>query len=263
MKKALLVGINNYPGTANDLMGCVNDVQNMQNLLVSMFGFATQDISMLTDREATTANILNGLQALVADAQRGDLLIFHYSGHGSQVADPEGDEPDQLDEILCPYDLDWKTKMIRDDDLKRIFDPLPPGVHLEVFLDSCHSGTGLKVIPDRNGSYRRMRFMAPPKELVKTSLVSPLRVTAIRPTKVRVLWAACRSTQYASDALIDGRYGGAFTTILCNLVRQGKSNTTRAELVKVLRNELKKAEFKQTPQLEGSTKPRKALFLST
>ena len=262
MKKALLVGINNYPGTSNDLMGCVNDVQNMQNLLVSMFGFVTENISMLTDREATTANILKGLEALVADAQRGDLLIFHYSGHGSQVADPEGDEPDQLDEILCPYDLDWKTKMIRDDDLKRIFDPLPSGVHLEVFLDSCHSGTGLKVIPDLNGSYRRIRFMAPPERLRRISLPTAVRATAIRPPKVKVLWAACRSDQYASDALIDGRYGGAFTTYLCNLVRQGDGRLSRAELAKVLRSELKKADFKQTPQLEGSTKARKALFLS-
>jgi len=262
MKKALLVGINNYPGTSNDLMGCVNDVQNMQNLLASMFGFATQDITMLADRETTTANILKGLEALVAGARPGDLLVFHYSGHGSQVADPEGDEPDQLDEILCPYDLDWKTKMIRDDDLKRIFEPLPPGVHLEVFLDSCHSGTGLKALPSRNGSYRRIRFMAPPQELDKPCPASPARVAAIRPAKVRVLWAACRSDQYASDALIDGRYGGAFTTYLCNLVREGQGSNTRAELSKGLRSGLKKAEFKQTPQLEGSTKPRKALFLS-
>ena len=108
-----------------------------------------------------------------------------------------------------------------------------------------------------------MRFMAPPERLTKITLQTRARVTAIRPTKVRVLWAACRSNQYASDALIDGRYGGAFTTYLCNLVRQGEGNTTRAELAKVLRSELKKAEFKQTPQLEGSTKPRKALFLTT
>ena len=108
-----------------------------------------------------------------------------------------------------------------------------------------------------------MRYLAPPKELVKTTLTTPVRLTAIRPAKVRVLWAACRSDQYASDALIDGRYGGAFTTYLCNLVRQGQGNITRTELAKVLRSELKKAEFKQTPQLEGSTKPRKAPFLST
>ena len=104
--------------------------------------------------------------------------------------------------------------------------------------------------------------MAPPQELDKPCPASPARVAAIRPAKVRVLWAACRSDQYASDALIDGRYGGAFTTYLCNLVREGQGSNTRAELSKGLRSGLKKAEFKQTPQLEGSTKPRKALFLS-
>lgn len=262
MKKALLVGINDYPGTCNDLMGCVNDVQNMQNLLLSMFGFAAQDIATLTDRGATTSNILKGLEALVSKAQPGDLLIFHYSGHGSQVTDTEGDEPDKLDEILCPYDLDWKSKMIRDDDLSKIFGSIPAGVHLEVFLDSCHSGTGLRVTPSHNGNYRRLRFLAPPAELVKLSSDRPARVAAIRPTKVRVLWAACRSNQYASDALIDGRYCGAFTTFLCNLVRQAEGNITRSNLVKTLRSELKKSGFEQVPQLEGTTKPRKANFLS-
>ena len=263
MKKALLVGINDYPGTYNDLMGCVNDVQNMQNLLLTMFGFAAQDIATLTDRGATTSNILKGLEALVSKAQPGDLLIFHYSGHGSQVTDAEGDEPDKLDEILCPYDLDWKSKMIRDDDLSKIFSSLPAGVHLEVFLDSCHSGTGLK-LAGRNGNYLKPRFLAPPWQEPQPRSHANVRkrIRSIRPNKVRVLWAACRSNQYASDALIDGRYGGAFTTFLCNLVRQAEGNITRSNLVKTLRSELKKSGFEQVPQLEGTTKPRKANFLS-
>jgi metacaspase-1 len=263
MKKALLVGINDYPGTYNDLMGCVNDVQNMQNLLTSMFGFAAENIAMITDRQATTSNILKGLEALISGAHPGDLLIFHYSCHGSQVTDIEGDESDKLDEILCPYDLDWKSKMIRDDDLAKILEPLPSGVHVEIFLDSCHSGTGLKAVPSNNGSYRRARYLAPPEDLPKLTSLTPARITTIRPTKVRVLWAACRSTQYASDALIDGRYGGAFTTVLCNLIRQVNGSIPRKDLIKLLRAELKKAGFEQVPQLEGSTKPRKASFLST
>jgi metacaspase-1 len=211
MNKALLVGINDYPGVYNDLMGCVNDVHNMQDLLVSFFGFASQDITILTDREATTSNILNGLNVLVSGANPGDLLIFHYSGHGSQVTDTNGDETDKLDEIICPYDLDRKSKMIKDDDLAKILAPLPPGVHVEIFLDSCHFGTGLKLMPGNNGGYRRARYLPPPKELVKPSLNTPVRVAAIRPAKAQILWAGCRANQYSSDALIDGKYGGAFT----------------------------------------------------
>jgi len=55
MKKALLVGINNYPGTYCDLMGCINDVKNMQDLLTVIFGFRTEDICILTNRDATGA----------------------------------------------------------------------------------------------------------------------------------------------------------------------------------------------------------------
>jgi metacaspase-1 len=263
MKKALLVGINDYPGVYNDLMGCVNDVHNMQNLLVSLFGFAPADISVITDREATTANILNGLNALVSGAKPGDLLVFHYSGHGSQVTDTNGDETDKLDEILCPYDLDWKTKMIRDDDLAKIFEPVPPGVHIEVFLDSCHSGTGLKLMPGNNGTYRRARFLAPPQDLVKLAASFPAHVRLIKPAKARVLWAGCRSNQYSSDALIDGKYGGAFTAFLCNLVRQAKGNVCRKDLIKALQVELKRAGFKQSPQLETTAKVKKGSFLST
>lgn len=262
MKKALLVGINDYPGGYNDLMGCVNDVQNMQDLLVSLFGFAAADITLITDSRATTSNILSGLNALVSGAKPGDLLLFHYSGHGSQVADTNGDETDKLDEILCPYDLDWKSKMIRDDDLAKIFEPVATGVHIEVFLDSCHSGTGLKLMPGNNGSYRRPRFLSPPQGLMKLPAGATAHVRGIRPAKAQVLWAGCRSNQYASDALIDGKYGGAFTTILCNLVRQAKGSVSRKDLIKALQTELKEAGFKQSPQLEAGTKLKKGIFLS-
>lgn len=263
MKKAFLVGINDYPGTSNDLMGCVNDVQNMQDLLVSMFGFPAESVRLITDRQGTTANILKGLENLVSGVHSGDLLVFHYSGHGSQIPDTSGDESDEFDEILCPYDLDWKSKVIRDDDLNRIFETLPAGIHLEVLLDCCHSGTGLRLMGGNNGGYLRRRFLAPPKELMQGVGERAVRVTSIRPTKVRVLWAACRSDQYAADALLDGKYGGAFTTFLCNLVRQANGSIHRKDLIKALRTELKKGGFEQVPQLEAGTKPRQALFLST
>ncbi len=262
MKKALLVGINDYPGTCNDLMGCVNDVGNIQNLLVSIFGFNAENITVITNRDATTLNILNGLNTLVSNAEQGDLLVFHYSGHGSQVADTEGDETDRLDEVLCPYDIDWKSKMIRDNDLAGIFKSVPPGVQVEIFLDSCHSGTGLKGMATNNGNYRRARFLAPPLERMTSSLKAPIRVISIRPAKAQVLWAACRSNQVASDALIDGQYGGAFTRFLCDLVREAEGNIKRQDLIRRLGSELKKAGFSQVPSLETNRKLKKVAFLT-
>ncbi len=71
------------------------------------------------------------------------MLIFHYSGHGSQVADVSGDEIDKKDETICPHDF-AEAGMIKDDDFRSMLRDLPEGVNLDVFLDSCHSGTGTR-----------------------------------------------------------------------------------------------------------------------
>lgn len=258
MKKALLVGINDYPGTFCDLMGCVNDVQYMQDLLTSLFGFRKEDICILTDKDATALNILKALEMLVYDAKPGDQLIFHYSGHGSQMPDTSGDEKDRVDEILCPYDLDWCENVVRDDDLNRIFGSVPAGVHVEVFLDSCHSGTGLRAI---DGAYRKQRFLPTPVEIM-SSCTAVKSVKPIKPAKVQILWAACRSNQYAADAHINGKYGGAFTTFLCDLVRSSKGTIPRKNLLTALRKALKEDRFAQVPQLETGTKLKKACILA-
>ncbi|HOV84896.1 MAG TPA: caspase family protein [Syntrophobacteraceae bacterium] len=263
MKKALLVGINDYPGKQNDLMGCVNDVHNMQDLLVSLFGFPPENITIMTDRDATTENILEALDLLVSSAKPADQIVFHFSGHGSQVSDKDGDEPDRCDEIICPYDLDWQSKVIRDDDLSRIFKSIKPGVHAEVFLDCCHSGTGLRGAGGKSANYMRRRFLSPPDELLPQSQEPGVMcLKAIRPAKIKVLWAACRSDQYAADALLDGRYGGAFTSYLCNCIRQAKGNINRNEVLKLIRKGIRKGGFIQVPQLETVSKFKKARILA-
>ncbi len=145
MKKALLVGINRYPDPRNELKGCVNDVRQMAETLKSRYGFPGDgNMRILTDARATTKAILDGLAWLTAGASPGDSLVFHYSGHGSQVPDRNGDETtDRLDEILCPYDLDWDHPLT-DDDLAAACAGVPQGALLTVILDCCHSGTGLR-----------------------------------------------------------------------------------------------------------------------
>ena len=257
MKKALLVGINDYPGTFNDLLGCVNDVRNMCGVLTSYFGFAKENINILTDRNATTFNITKALEMLVHEAKSGDFLVFHYSGHGSQVPDTNGDEKDRLDEIICPYDLDWQSNVIRDDDLSKVFESVPAGVHIEVILDSCHSGTGSRTA---GSGYCRKRFLPLPEKFLPKESTSR-KVTPIKPEKIQVLWAACRANQFAADAYIGGKYGGAFTTSLCESLAATKGQMGRYDLLKSVQEKLKKDGFKQAPQLETSRKFKKAPFL--
>lgn len=89
-KRALLVGCN-YPGTKVRLSGCANDVKRMHKTLVTRFGFAESDILQLLDTnpngvQPTGANIRSYLAKLIRGVQPGDVLVFHFSGHGVQVS---------------------------------------------------------------------------------------------------------------------------------------------------------------------------------
>ncbi|MDJ0845591.1 caspase family protein [Crocosphaera sp.] len=87
-KLALLVGINDY-GSGFTLKGCVTDVERQKDLLIHRFGFNSQDILSLTDKEATRQGIETAfVEHLVKQAKAGDVVIFHFSGYGNYVNIP-------------------------------------------------------------------------------------------------------------------------------------------------------------------------------
>jgi hypothetical protein len=164
----LLIGIN-YFGQKGQLRGCINDVKNMSTYLNQNFGYAREDMVLLTDdqqnpmSQPTKANILRAMHWLVKDAQPNDSLFFHYSGetmrllvilrkktnvasvtgHGGQTPDLDGDEEDGYDEVIYPVDFRQAGHIV-DDEMHRIMvRPLRPGVRLTAIFDSCHSGSAL------------------------------------------------------------------------------------------------------------------------
>jgi len=262
-RKALLVGINDYKGI-NDLKGCINDVTNMRNVLKTHLGFQNTDIRMLVDARASKANILTRLNWLVRGAKAGDYLVFHYSGHGSQIRDRDGDElSDQLDELICPWDMNWDNGYITDDDLNNIFKRLPQGVLLEVFLDSCHSGTGLRDAelgrPAALGPEHqtRARFLPPPVDILarvegeEDDLNAPRRFCDSAKESIHhILWAGCQDNQTSADAFIGGSYNGAFTYNFCKVMRESGGTVSRDELLRRVRQTLRHNGYSQNPQLE-------------
>ncbi|KAK7403552.1 Ca(2+)-dependent cysteine protease [Neonectria punicea] len=147
-RKALLIGIN-YFGQRGQLRGCINDVRNMTAYLSEHFGYKREDMVILTDdqqnpmSQPTKQNILRAMHWLVKDARPNDSLFFHYSGHGGQTKDLDGDEDDGYDEVIYPVDF-RQTGHITDDEMHRIMvRPLQAGVRLTAIFDSCHSGTAL------------------------------------------------------------------------------------------------------------------------
>ncbi|KAH7157189.1 caspase domain-containing protein [Dactylonectria macrodidyma] len=147
-RKALLIGIN-YFGQRGQLRGCINDVRNMTAYLAEHFGYKREDMVILTDdqqnpmSQPTKQNLLRAMHWLVKDARPNDSLFFHYSGHGGQTKDLDGDEDDGYDEVIYPVDF-RQTGHITDDEMHRIMvRPLQAGVRLTAIFDSCHSGTAL------------------------------------------------------------------------------------------------------------------------
>eukprot|EP00667_Euglena_gracilis_P018623 EG_transcript_19790 len=148
-KKALLIGIN-YIGQRAQLRGCINDVHKMRDLLIS-YGFPADSNNMvvLTDDARdhrfmpTRRNMETAMQWLVAAVQPGDILFFHYSGHGAQQRDTDGDEADGYDETILPVDFKSAGQIVDDEIFDLLVRPLPSGVRMTAVMDCCHSGTGM------------------------------------------------------------------------------------------------------------------------
>lgn len=260
-KRALIVGIN-YVGTGNDLRGCINDANNIKDLITTHYGF--QDVKMLLEQDATTQNIKDGLRWLVSGCLPGDVLFFHYSGHGSQIRDTTNDEPDGLDEIICPIDLDWREKVITDDYMKWVFDVLPVGVNLTVLLDSCNSGTGL----DQTNQYQPLgssqpsitkdgRYLTPPPEVLDLIQAEPLdfKPRSLQSREINttgLLISGCQSNQTSADAYIGGKWQGAATYSLLTTLQQNKYDVDYQTLVEGMNQFMFDKGYTQRPELNGS-----------
>ncbi len=159
-RKALLVGINEYPAERDRLEGCVNDVFTMSSVLQEC-GFPADTIRACLDDRATAAGILQRLEWLLDDAAPGDELVFYYSGHGAQMPEyGENFEPDHNVEMLVPWDFDWTPeKAIADDQIHELYAQLAYDVRLALIFDSCYSG-GIH----RDGA-ARARGITPPDDI--------------------------------------------------------------------------------------------------
>lgn len=234
MKKALCVGINNYPGTSNDLKGCVNDANDWSDLLQE-YGFT---VEKLLDSQGTRANILNKLGALVNAAGADEVIVFTYSGHGTSVYDTDGDEGDGYDEALYVYD-----GVLKDDELREIISGMDPDASLIVVSDSCYSGTVTRVLSEGTP-----RYIAPEKVLgggVNQRVLYP------ESGMKEILVSGCSDSEYSYDAYINGRYNGAMSRYAIDTIKANKT-ATYEEFYSALRSLLPSNSYPQTPQLEGN-----------
>lgn len=278
-KKALLIAINEYPSHIPQLYGCINDSFLVSRMLQEVYGFPTKEINMIHNHRATTNKIKNKIEWLLDGAKSGDTLLFHYSGHGTQVPERLGDEVDGLDECIVPYDFDFDAPGLIDNDFREFFGNLPAGVKLTVIFDCCHSGTGTR------GDSIKVRGFLPPMDILNRVYEykfegSPLPIFKLREEfadrKRRLLrymkrekdeyipiaLSACKDSQTAKEYTIGGANYGAFTYFICHEIYKNKGKKlTYGNLVKMCDQSIKLADIQdQTPQLNGSLEVEASVF---
>lgn len=252
-KIALMTGIANYPTAP--LIGPVDDVIDFANVLFNDRGFARTEVIPVTNQRATTKNIKTYLEQIVDLLQPGDFGLWYYTGHGAQVPTltPEL-EPAGLDQVICPYDFDWSPdRMITDKWLHNLFCRLRKGVQFVWISDSCHSGDltreillsrGLsKAFPVDHDVLWAQQAAAEVGLVAKKDLSSdPLDLAFI---------SACQSYQTASDACFGGRYNGAFTYYLLQVMHSVSPVTPVVDIVARVTELLIQNGYPQRPTVEG------------
>ncbi|KAF5312952.1 hypothetical protein D9619_003804 [Psilocybe cf. subviscida] len=243
-RRALCIGIN-YLGQTNELRGCINDAKHVRDFLRKQGNYRSSEIMVLTDDaidprlHPTRANIIAAMRWLVRDACQNDALFLHYSGHGGQTPDLDGDEADGFDEVIYP--LDFKAQgHITDDEMHEIMvSPLPHGCRLTALFDACHSGTVLD-----------LPYIYSPHGRLKGAHVSP-RWMQKKSTPADVIsWSGCADEQTSADTFQGGVAVGAMSHAFISALKAQPVQTYQQLLTSV--RHILHPRYSQKPQLGSS-----------
>jgi hypothetical protein len=260
---ALLVGIDNYPANVSNLRGCVNDVNHLTDYLKEHV-VLNQCIETLTNSDATRENIIRLFRQHLGKAGENDVVLFHYSGHGSrELTAPEFNKYSSYQKgetMVCydsrshgGYDLADKELAVL------LWEVAKKKPHIAVSLDCCHSGSGSREEKDSNlAAVREIpgRFEDKRKTTPKTTPrplesylegfyknMDPIRI----PQGRHVLMAACNPLQRAYETK-DHR--GIFSSTMLEVLTKSGPDTSYADLFVRCRAAILKRVSIQTPQFE-------------
>ncbi|KAF8558152.1 hypothetical protein OG21DRAFT_1595547 [Imleria badia] len=270
-KKALLIGIN-YTGQPEALHGCIEDVRSMKRFLLGR-GYHEEDMVILTDdsphlrQQPTRQNMIDAMHWLVRDARPNDSLFFHYSGHGGQTEDLDGDEEDGFDEVIYPVDFK-RTSHIVDDEMHMIMvRDLPAGCRLTAVFDYSTEGKikqpnvkldAAKGLFSTLASFERRDMggmMHGVTDLLHVASGKAQKANqytrATRSSAADVMsWSGCKDTQTSADAQIGGRSAGAMTDAFLTVLARNP-NPSYLKLLNEMRWILSD-KYSQKPQFSSS-----------
>jgi WD40 repeat protein len=135
---ALLVGVANYKNPSLRLEYPGKDAEELATALKTQAGVLYRDVKVkvLTDAEATSVNVKDGLLWLQKETTSRDLAIVFFAGHGLTDAKNEF--------WYLPYEADTSrllTTAVSRSDVMSVLGDLPGKKIL--FIDACHAGAAL------------------------------------------------------------------------------------------------------------------------
>lgn len=276
-KLALLIGINNYQ-TGENLKGSITDIYLQRELLIHRFGFHPQDILLVSDEseiKPTRAGILQAVEEhLIQQAKPGDTVVYHFSGHGSQVFDQHSPLLENLNSTFVPSDRTISVvnnqPKVSDITGKTLF-LLMSAINTEnltVVLDSCYAGGGkrgnLTIRSTPGGkqytpSHLELEYQ---QKWLSHLNISPTELEQRRQQGIAkgIVIAAARNNQVASEAYLDDFVTGAFTYLMTQYLWQENSNTpVKTVITNISRSINSTFTSNQTPELTAKTNSNNAI----
>lgn len=257
---SLLIGINDYKNPKiSNLNGCLNDIENITSFLTKNFSSTDLEITTLLNDEATYQNIIDSFRNnITKKAQKGDTVLFYYSGHGSrQVSAPEFGQffSETFDEtIVCHDSRTDETPDLADKEIAVLINDVAKKETKVIFiLDSCHSGSATRdsFAKKENIVYRQATDNFTPRkletyidgyysELVKTNKFNI-------PRSKHILFSACDKRELAKET---ENQTGLFSQTLLEVINTNK-HLSYSELFVNVRKQILKYDIDQCPQLEA------------
>lgn len=259
-KYGLIIAIGNYPSkTGWSSISSLNDVPLIKQAFIDQ-GFLEKNISQLIDEQATKVGIIKAIENLKSRLKPGDIVVIHYSGHGQQIFDDNGDEIDGKDEALVPYDawvkytFNYKGENhLRDDELGNIIanfrNALGSKGQLLFILDSCHSGSTTRGRKARGGqaTFAPDDWKARENDKTKGSaMVERTKVNADAAPFVLISGASADELNYEYEGF--GSLSYAFSKAMTEL----GSDFTYSQLFSKIAANMNVISPKQTPTIEGN-----------
>lgn len=246
---SLHVGLNrvdpdHYAGWDGNLSACEADARSIEGIATDV-GYETR---ILLTEAATRQSVQDAIRDAAAKLVPADILLVSYAGHGGQVPDASGDEPDFSDETWCLYDGE-----LIDDELLELWKGFVAGVRILVLSDSCHSGTVIRAARgelDVESVSRELssfgieepvfRFM-PPDVARETylsnkdfydGLAKTVPTEEGEPAATVRLISGCQDDQTAADGMLNGLFTGTLLKVWNGGAFEGDYEHFHTEIVR-------------------------------